>query len=250
VNKSLEETMKLGNLILFGGVLSLFIYGCAPAQEIQIVEAEERSISVTGIGEVTFVPDVAEVILGVYTSNLDFDLARKESDENTNKVLEVLKAHNIDEADIQIDYLNINTSPVDNSQNEYQYNVRNNIMVTVHDLTKLKSIIEDSLGAGANRVTGIYFRVIGIELHQEEARKLALEAAKEKAAILADQLGQEVGEPLTIAEYQYDGYPTTLFTKPYNDYYNTNSYDLTQINKMLFGQVTIRTSVSVRFAME
>jgi uncharacterized protein len=248
-NKSLEETMKYRNLILITA-LSLFIFGCAPAQEIQIVESEERSIYVTGVGEVTFVPDVAEVILGVYTSNRDFGIAQKESDENTKKVLEALMAHNIDEADIQIDYLNINTSPVDNSQSEYQYNVRNNILVTVHDMTKIKSIIEDSLKAGANRVMGIYFRVIGVEIYQEEARKLALEAAKEKAGIMAGQLGQEVGEPLTITEYQYDGSPNTLFVKPYNDYYNTNSYNLNQFNMMLFDEVTIRVSVSVKFSLE
>jgi uncharacterized protein len=238
--------MKLKNLML-AGVLSLFIFGCAPAQEIQIIEAEERSISVTGLGEVKVAPDMAEVVLGIYTLNRDINVAMEENDENTQNVLEALKKHNIDEKDIQIDYLNINSKTSDNSQNVYQYEIKNNIKVTVHELRELESIITDALNAGANRMSGVYFRVIELELRQDEARKLAMEAAKEKAATLAGQLGQEVGEPISIYESQ-DVYAPTLYTAAYNEY-NYN-YNLNQVNTMVFRQIAIRVSITVRFGLK
>ncbi len=240
--------MKLKNLMLIG-VLSLFIFGCAPAQEIQIVQAEERSIYVVGTGEVKVLPDMAEVVLRIYTSDKEIDVAREKNEAATQKVLEALKTHNIDEKDIRLDYPDINSSKLDNSQFVYQYDITNNIWVTVHDLKKLESIISDSLEAGVNQVSGIYFRVIELEIHQEEARKLALEAAKEKAAIMAGQLGQEVGEPLLIDENRQDGFSSSsLFTLPYTDY--NNNYSLNQVNTVVFGEITIRVSVNVKFGLK
>jgi uncharacterized protein len=53
-----------------------------------------------------------------------------------------------------------------------------------------------------NYVHGVEFRTTELRQHRDEARALAINAAREKAVALAGQLDQEVGEPLSIQEEQ------------------------------------------------
>jgi len=46
------------------------------------------------------------------------------------------------------------------------------------------------------------FRTTELRKHRDEARALAIKAAQEKAAALAGELGQTIGQPITISENQ------------------------------------------------
>jgi hypothetical protein len=49
-------------------------------------------------------------------------------------------------------------------------------------------------------VHGIDFQTTELKKHREEARDLALKAAREKAGLMAAALGRKVGAPLQISE--------------------------------------------------
>ena len=53
-----------------------------------------------------------------------------------------------------------------------------------------------------SNVHGIQFRTTELRKHRDEARTLAIRAAQEKAVALAQELGQEVGQPHDIREDQ------------------------------------------------
>jgi uncharacterized protein YggE len=232
--------------------LSLFLFSCAtptPIQEFQVVQAEQRSITVTGTGEVKVAPDLAEVIFSVYTANKDLVTAKEENDEISRNVLEVLRKYKIEENDIKSDYLNIFPETSDSTPEIYRYGVKNGFKVTVRDLSILESLITDVLKAGGNRIAGVYFRVSDLETQQEKARELAIESAKGKAIKMAGALGQEIDMPLTITEspviYPYGA--TSFLALGRADY---NNYNFEEFNVMAFGQITIKASVSIEFSLK
>ncbi len=234
------------------GALSLFLLSCAtptPIQELQVIQAEQRSITVTGIGEVNVAPDLAEVVFSVYTANKDLVAAKEENDEISRNVLEVLRNYKIKESDIKSDYLNIFPETSDSTPEIYRYGVKNGFKVTIRDLSILEALITDILKAGGNRMAGIYFRVTDLELQQEKARELAIKSAKEKAIKMAGQLGQEIDSPLNITEspavYPYGAIPFLALGRA--DY---NNYNFEELNVMAFGQITIKASVSIEFSLK
>jgi len=75
-------------------------------------------------------------------------------------------------------------------------------VITLRDLSKFEELLSQSLTAGVNYVQGIEFRTTELRKHRDQARTLAIQAAKEKATALAGELGQKIGEPQTIQEDQ------------------------------------------------
>ncbi|MGB8980873.1 MAG: SIMPL domain-containing protein, partial [Anaerolineales bacterium] len=101
-------------------------------------------------------------------------------------------------------------------------------------------------------VQGIHFQVSEIEYYREQARSMALEDAQLRAALMAAELEQEVGEPVTIQE------TATYFSNPYgyNPMLVTSNYDVAYLNLVynesvvIFGEITVRSSVSVEFSLK
>lgn len=232
--------------------LSLFLFSCAtptPIQELQVIQAEQRSITVTGVGEVKVTPDLAEVVFSVYTANKDLVAAKEENDEISRNVLETIQGYKIDENDIKTDYLNIFSETSESTPEIYRYGIKNGFKVTVRDLSILEALITDVLKAGGNRIAGVYFRVSDLETQQEKARDLAIQSAKEKAIKMAGELEQEIDVPLTITEspviYPYG--TTSFLALGRADY---NNYNFEELNVMAFGQITIKASVSIEFSLK
>ena len=62
------------------------------------------------------------------------------------------------------------------------------------------------LQAGATYIHGVDFRTTELRKYRDQARALAIKAAREKAEALARELGQQVGAPLHINEEQSGWY--------------------------------------------
>jgi uncharacterized protein YggE len=56
------------------------------------------------------------------------------------------------------------------------------------------------LKAGVNHVHGVDFRTTELRKHRDRARSLAIQAAREKATMMAGELGQRIGQPHSIRE--------------------------------------------------
>ncbi len=91
------------------------------------------------------------------------------------------------------------------------YFVRKTISFTLRDVSRFEGLLSSALAAGANYVHGIEFRTTELRTHRDQARALAINAAREKALSLAKELGQKVGQPHSIREDQtwwWSGYNT------------------------------------------
>ena len=75
-------------------------------------------------------------------------------------------------------------------------------------MTKVASVIDVLVGAGANEIGGINFTVTQASKHLDEAREQAIADARRKAQIYAKAAGVTLGEPIAISE---EGAPTPVF---------------------------------------
>jgi uncharacterized protein YggE len=170
--------------------------------------SEPRLITVTGDAEVRVVPDEVILTLGVETWDEDLATAKKRNDARVKKVLAAAEKHGVEARHIKTDYISIEPRYHDNyEKGEFiGYFVRKTIVITLRDISKFEDLLTDALlDAGANYVHGVRFRTTELRKHRDQARVLAIKAAKEKAEALSKELGQKVGKPHAIRE-EYAGW--------------------------------------------
>ena len=82
--------------------------------------------------------------------------------------------------------------------------MRKTIVLTVRDISRLDDLLNSFLDAGANYIYGVQFGTTKLRDYRDQARALALKAAKEKAKDMVKELGQRVGRPYSIVEEAYE----------------------------------------------
>ncbi len=188
--------------ILVAGLALLFaLPGWArPAAE----PAEPGQITVSGEAEIRVVPDEVILTLGVETWNLDLEMAKSQNDERVRRVLALAQSHGVAPQHIQIDHISIEPRYDDNWEKEdlIGYFVRKNVVVTLKDIAQFDPLLTDVLAGGANYVHGIQFRTTELRKYRDEARALAIRAAREKAEAMVGELGHNLGRPRSINEEQ------------------------------------------------
>jgi uncharacterized protein YggE len=164
--------------------------------------AEAGSVTVSGEAEVRIMPDEVVLRLGVESSDKDLPTAKQQNDQIVAKVLALAKQYAIPPEHVQTDYLNIEPRYNDGyTQREFVgYFVHKTIVITLRDLTKFEDLLSDLLESGVNYVHSIDFRTTDLRKYRDEARELALQAAREKAGAMAAALDQKLGEPRSIQE--------------------------------------------------
>ena len=80
------------------------------------------------------------------------------------------------------------------------YRATNRVTIRLRDVTKVASVIDMLVGAGANDIGGINFMVSQASKLLDEAREKAVADARRKAEIYAKAAGVTLGAPLSISE--------------------------------------------------
>jgi uncharacterized protein YggE len=161
------------------------------------------AISVTGEATVSVPPDLAEIDGGVTS---EAKTAREASEANNaamGKVLQALKGAGIEQKDIQTARLSLQPQSAPNRSGPSAiagYRASNRVTIRVRDVTKVASVIDTLVGAGANEIGGINFVVSQASKLLDEARERAVADARRKAEIYAKAAGVTLGAPLSISE--------------------------------------------------
>jgi len=174
-----------------------------------IASNQNIGISVTGVGKISVVPDIASIVLGVETQALTVAEAQQQAAASMQAIMAALAAHNVADKDIQTDYYIIQPVKSYNPSNGLEtlvgYKVTNKITVKVRNIDDAGSIIDDAVSAGGDnaRVDSVGFSVDKPETYYTQLRQLAVEDAKARAKQLADLTEVKVGKPISIAENTY-----------------------------------------------
>ncbi|HJF33360.1 MAG TPA: SIMPL domain-containing protein, partial [Sporosarcina psychrophila] len=120
----------------------------------QMTHQEQRNMTVTGIGNLTAAPDIAQIQLEVSTENDQLNHAQKENSYEMNQVIDSLLRLGIDRENIQTVSYNINPqyNYIDGEQVFKGYKVTNAITVKITAIDQVGSVIDVAVQNGANRV--------------------------------------------------------------------------------------------------
>lgn len=185
--------------------LTLVLLAGSPiyAQETRSYD-DRAKITVTGDAVVNVKPDKITISFGIETSDKQISVAKQKNDDIWKKAVAAFKECGVPEKEIQTDHLSLEPryKPEYERENFLGYFVRNTLVVTLDDTAKVEELVTKALEAGVNYIHGIDFQTTELKKAREQARELALKAAKEKAEKMAAVLGQSVGKPIFINENQ------------------------------------------------
>ena len=186
---------------IMAGVAVLTMYSVASGQQTYLYD-DRPKITVDGEAVVNVKPDKIIINLGIETWDVNIIVAKQRNNEILKKAMAVMKELGVPEKEIQTDHLSIEPRWKNEYRNEgfIGYFVRNTIVATLTDLAKVEELVTKALQAGVNYIHGVDFQTTEFKKYREQARELALKAAKEKADKLAAVLGQSAGAPVEINE--------------------------------------------------
>jgi uncharacterized protein len=259
------------NHILLTALLALFLASCAavgaapvsgvktllmPASE-PAQTTSERTIRVNGEASVMVEPDEVVLTLGIETRHVQLKLAKQRSDEVLRKATEIAKSTGIEARYIQTDFIQIEPRYKDYETQVFDvYVVRQNLVLTLREIDRFEELLSNLLDAGITNVQGIQFRTTELRKYRDQARSLALNAAKEKAVAMAGELDQDVGEPLSIEEgYQgwfswYDSWwGSRMSGMTQNVVQNAGPSTFSGDSSLAPGQIAITANVTVTFGL-
>jgi uncharacterized protein YggE len=169
------------------------------------ISAAERTIRVAGEGKASAAPDMASIQAGVTSRGATAAEALSANNKAMAAVLATLKEQGVAAKDMQTSSLNIHpvhrVDPQGRMLNEIiGYDVSNQVQVKVRDLTKLGSVLDAVVRSGTNRMSGISFGIAESTSLMDKARAGAIDDAKRRAKLYADQAGVKLGKVLNISE--------------------------------------------------
>jgi uncharacterized protein len=162
---------------------------------------QPRTISVSGIGKVYIVPDIAYINIGVNTRSAQVAEALSANNTQSIAVQKALETAGVDPKDIQTTSFNVYPQPQYDNNGKItttEYVVDNTVSVTVRNLDKLSSLLDTVIRSGANSINSIQFDVQDKAKAFADARQLAVNDAHNQAGELAAASGVQLGQVDTI----------------------------------------------------
>jgi uncharacterized protein YggE len=159
----------------------------------------DRTITVSGDGTVTTVPDTATFTFTVDTRAKTASAALAQNSDETTKVIAAVKAAGVPSASIQTSQVALSPQTSQDGTTIVGYVASNSITVEtgIGDAGKL---VDAAVGAGANGVNGPMLSRSDSDALYRDALKKAVDAAKLKAQALADAAGLTLGAVQTVTE--------------------------------------------------
>jgi uncharacterized protein len=180
----------------------------ASAQTVDPVEVRERTISVSGQGQIMIEPDVAFVQVGVQSEGTTAVDAMAENNERMQAVISATLATGVDDEDVRTTVLRLNpvydTRPntaVTPTAAPIGYRATNMVQITVRDLEDLGDLLDAVVAAGGTTIENIHFDVSDINDALNQARAAAMNDARQKAELLVSLADARLGEVMSITEF-------------------------------------------------
>jgi uncharacterized protein YggE len=197
----------------------------------------------------------------VETFNKVLKAVKSLNDELIKKTISVAQGYGIPSEYIQTDYINI--QPVyehgDPALTLLGYVVRKIVVVRLKDLSKFEEVLSDALEAGVTHVHGIEFLTTELRKYRDQARTLALKAAREKAELLAKEAGLQIGKVLSVGEASFGYWSSYAPWWGQSQRYGGMSQNVTQNlggvsmdrdGSLAPGHISIRATIGASFALE
>jgi len=181
----------------------ILLLAAALAQATPIPVLEGTRLDVVATGEVTRVPDLARISAGVVSQAPTAVVALAANSTQMTRVLAALRRSGIAERDIQTSSVSLSPSYryADNQAPVLTgYQASNQVTIRFREIARAGAILDTLVREGANQIAGPSLEVERPGPALDEARVLALRAARARADIYAGAAGLRVARILSITE--------------------------------------------------
>jgi len=163
---------------------------------------DSASITVSGTGSVDVPPDRARVTFAMETRASTASDAAQQNADAMDRVLRALRGAGLEGLELATSGYALRPE-YSNQQNQrvreiVSYAAFNNVVATISDVDAVGRIIDEAIGAGANRVTSVSFYALDTEAARAEALAEAVRNARAEATVIAESLGYRLGPPLEV----------------------------------------------------
>ena len=182
-------------------VVTAFLAAVGPAA----AQDDARStVSVNGEGTVTAQPDQAVVRFGVVTQAKTAEQARSQNASSAKSTLNAVRALDVPEEKMRMESLRLQPryeyNDEKNRRERVGYEATRQVIVELGRLEVLPRLVADVVEGGANELDGIDYQLSDRSQLRNDALRKAARAAREKAQLLTETLGEQLGGARTINE--------------------------------------------------
>lgn len=214
VNSSILRVVRVGGAVVALASAPISVY--AQSASARLDADPISTLTVAGQASVSVAPDRAEVGIAVESRARTAAQASSDNARVQTAVLEALRRSGVTAAQLQT--RSVQVTP------EFQYPreggrptltgyvARNEIQVTLSDLTKIGQVIDAALGQGATQVSGPHFTLANPDSARREALDAAVRKALADAQVMARAAGVRVGRILEMSSGGSGGTPE--FARP------------------------------------
>ncbi|MEW6278969.1 MAG: SIMPL domain-containing protein [Candidatus Eremiobacterota bacterium] len=167
-----------------------------------------RSVSTGGLAEIQVAPDRVIFNWEVETRHRDLDRACRETDERVRKLIALARTVVSDPAHVQTGSVSVDRCTDEHDRPTGEFYASQEITVWMDDLEKRDAFLRDGLKLGAS-LHGVFFDCRDTRKHRDQARLLALRAAREKADAMAGELGLRLGRATEVLEGTDNNYESS-----------------------------------------
>ncbi len=208
MTKTMTKTMMKTRTQAQRGALALMLALTALPALAEDTARKAGVLRMTGTGEVRFAPDMAIITLGKISQAKTARDALNSNTKAMSEAIALLKSAGVDAKDLQT--INFRIEPQYTSYSSKttspppviaSYQVTNDLVVRVRDLTKIGDILDKAVSVGANSIEGPVFTTDNLDKAREDARKAAIANALAKAKLYTSGLNVDVGRVINIEEH-------------------------------------------------
>ena len=212
----------------------------------QITTSKNDYFSVEAEGKAYAIPDIAVVNIGFTTQGATVKQVQDQANEITEKITSDLTNLGINEGDIKTTnysiYPNYNYTNGKQTLNGYTINI--SMQIKARQLEKGSQVIDIATKDGANNISGISFQVDDMEKYRNQARKEAIDKAKQKAQEIAKETGLTLGKIINVYETPPDQVPGPYYGPAKADGLGAGEQIPTQLQP---GQTEVIVSVTLGY---
>lgn len=212
--------------------------------------APDRTINVSGEGTVRVAPDMATVRFGIVTEADDPEVARKQNAEAASAAMNAVRDLGIPKERIQLETLQLQPKreydPETRQYKEKGFEAVRQVSVEVHDLEQLPTLVARVVQQGANRLQGIEYDLQDRTDARNDALRAAAMNAREKAQLLAETVGVQLGAVRSISEQSLD-FPRPVFRATLDMAKAEASQAAPEPDAYSAGEIEVKANVQVVF---
>jgi uncharacterized protein len=215
---------------------------------------EPRLVTVAGEAEVNVAPDEVVFDLTVSTFNRDLRVAKTQTDDRLKGLIGIAKKYGVADADMQTDYVKLD--PRYRGDNEARtllgYSVRKDLVFTLRNVANAEGLLSALLDSSTvTRINTVSFRSSQMRKFRDQARDMAMRAAREKAAALAGAVGQRIGKAYSIEEeVPSRSYASQNVMSNATGYAGDSDSSSASEGTLALGLIKISARVTVKFELE